>query len=91
MRRLSPLALLVAAVPAVAQSPAHPDAATLRRGHNFIAIPVFSQEEDKKILVVPRAAAADVARYARKIIDNDKAGRRELYKKLGLPEDPSVK
>jgi hypothetical protein len=32
-----------------------------------------------------------VARYARTILDNDKAGRRELYRELGLPEDPSVK
>jgi regulator of RNase E activity RraA len=43
------------------------------------------------VVVVPRGVAADVARYAKKIIDDDKAGRRELYKKLGLPEDPSVK
>jgi regulator of RNase E activity RraA len=43
------------------------------------------------VVVVPRAVAADVARYARTILDNDKAGRRELYRELGLPEDPSVK
>jgi len=43
------------------------------------------------VVVVPRAVAADVARYARAILDNDKAGRRELYRDLGLPEDPSVK
>ncbi len=42
------------------------------------------------VLVVPRAHAAEVARYARTVIDNDKAGRRDLYKKLGLPLDPSV-
>jgi 4-hydroxy-4-methyl-2-oxoglutarate aldolase len=42
------------------------------------------------VVVVPRAVAADVARYARTILDNDKAGRRELYRDLGLPEDPSV-
>jgi 4-hydroxy-4-methyl-2-oxoglutarate aldolase len=42
------------------------------------------------VLVVPRAHAAEVARYARTVIDNDKAGRRDLYKKLGLPSDPSV-
>jgi len=42
------------------------------------------------VVVVPRAVAADVARYARTILDNDKAGRRELYRELGLPEDPSV-
>lgn len=33
----------------------------------------------------------DVAQYARKILEGDKAGRRGLYKKLGLPEDASVK
>jgi regulator of RNase E activity RraA len=43
------------------------------------------------VLVVPRAHAEEVARYARKIMDGDKAGRRELYRKLGLPEDASVK
>jgi regulator of RNase E activity RraA len=42
------------------------------------------------VLVVPRAHAAEVARYARTVIDNDKAGRRDLYKELGLPSDPSV-
>jgi regulator of RNase E activity RraA len=43
------------------------------------------------VLVVPRAQAEEVARYARKIIENDKAARRELYRKLGLPDDPSVR
>ena len=43
------------------------------------------------VVVVPRDVAADVARYARTIMDGDKAGRRDLYKKLGLPEDPSIK
>jgi len=43
------------------------------------------------VLVVPRAQAEEVARYARKIIEDDKEGRRELYRKLGLPPDPSVK
>ena len=42
------------------------------------------------VVVVPRVVAVDVARYARKILDADKAGRRELYRELGLPEDPSV-
>lgn len=42
------------------------------------------------VVVVPRAVAADVARYARTILDTDKAGRRELYRELGLPADPSV-
>jgi 4-hydroxy-4-methyl-2-oxoglutarate aldolase len=42
------------------------------------------------VVVVPRAVAAEVAGYARKILDADKAGRRELYRELGLPEDPSI-
>jgi 4-hydroxy-4-methyl-2-oxoglutarate aldolase len=42
------------------------------------------------VVVVPRGVAADVARYARRILDADKAGRRELYRQLGLPEDPSI-
>jgi 4-hydroxy-4-methyl-2-oxoglutarate aldolase len=42
------------------------------------------------VVVVPRAQAEEVARYARAILDNDKAGRRELYRELGLPEDPSI-
>jgi len=43
------------------------------------------------VLVVPRAVAADVARYAKVILEGDKDGRRQLYQKLGLPPDPSVK
>lgn len=43
------------------------------------------------VVVVPRAVAPDVANYARKILEGDKAGRRRLYERLGLPEDPSVK
>ena len=42
------------------------------------------------VLVVPRAVALEVAAYAQKIIESDKAGRRNLYKALGLPEDKSV-
>ena len=43
------------------------------------------------VIVVPRARAKEVAEYAQKIIEGDKAGRRNLYKKLGLPPDDSVK
>ena len=43
------------------------------------------------VLVVPRAHASEVATYARKILEGDKAGRRKLYEKLGLPPDDSVK
>jgi len=42
------------------------------------------------VIVVPRPVAAEVARYARGILDGDKEGRRELYRELGLPSDPSV-
>ena len=43
------------------------------------------------VIVVPRGVAEDVAKYAQKILNGDKTGRRGLYKKLGLPEDDSVK
>jgi regulator of RNase E activity RraA len=43
------------------------------------------------VLVVPRAAAKEVADYARATLDGDKAGRRRLYEKLGLPLDDSVR
>jgi len=42
------------------------------------------------VVVVPRTVAAEVARYARRILDADKDGRRKLYEKLGLPKDKSV-
>ena len=43
------------------------------------------------VIVVPRAHALEVARYAHKVIEGDKKGRRGLYKELGLPEDASVR
>jgi 4-hydroxy-4-methyl-2-oxoglutarate aldolase len=43
------------------------------------------------VVVVPRSKAEAVAKYARKIMDGDKEGRRELYKKVGLKSDPSIK
>ena len=43
------------------------------------------------VIVVPRAYAEEVAQHARKILDSDKTGRRNLYKQLGLPVDDSVK
>jgi 4-hydroxy-4-methyl-2-oxoglutarate aldolase len=42
------------------------------------------------VLVVPRANAEAVASYARRIMEGDKAGRRALYEKLGIPADKSV-
>jgi hypothetical protein len=32
-----------------------------------------------------------VAAFAREVMENDKAGRRELYKQLRLPPDASIK
>ncbi len=43
------------------------------------------------VQVVPREVALQVAEFAHKIMADDKAGRRELYKKLGLPEDASIR
>jgi 4-hydroxy-4-methyl-2-oxoglutarate aldolase len=43
------------------------------------------------VIVVPRAKAREVAEYAQAVIAGDKAGRRNLYKKLGLTEDDSVR
>jgi 4-hydroxy-4-methyl-2-oxoglutarate aldolase len=43
------------------------------------------------VIVVPRSHAKEVALFARKIMENDIEGRRELYIKLGLPLDASVK
>jgi regulator of RNase E activity RraA len=43
------------------------------------------------VIVVPRAHSARVAKYARETLENDKAARRGLYEKLGLPEDDSVR
>jgi len=43
------------------------------------------------VIVVPRAHAEEVARYGRQVLDGDKAGRRRLYERLGLPPDKSVK
>ena len=42
------------------------------------------------VIVVPRAHALPVAEFAHKIIEADKAGRRDLYKKSGREQDSSV-
>jgi 4-hydroxy-4-methyl-2-oxoglutarate aldolase len=42
------------------------------------------------VIVVPRAVAEAVAQQARSILDADKAGRRQLYKDVGLPPDQTV-
>jgi len=43
------------------------------------------------VICVPREKAREVAEYAQATMKGDKAGRRGLYKKLGLPEDDSVR
>ncbi len=43
------------------------------------------------VIVVPRQHARDVALFARQVMEKDVEGRRELYRKLGLPLDESVK
>lgn len=43
------------------------------------------------VVVVPRKVAKQVAEFAQAILDKDKAGRLNLYKSLGLPEDKTVK
>ena len=42
------------------------------------------------VAVVPRAVAEQVAQYAAKILEGDKAGRKNLYERLGKPLDRSV-
>ena len=42
------------------------------------------------VIVVPREKAVVVAKYAWKILEGDKKGRRDLYKKLNIPSDKSV-
>ncbi|MEJ2053011.1 MAG: hypothetical protein P8X42_03740 [Calditrichaceae bacterium] len=43
------------------------------------------------VIVVPRKVAKDVAKYAREILDKDKAGRKDLYERMGRPLDDTVK
>lgn len=42
------------------------------------------------VVVVPREQAEFVAKAARAVLEGDKAGRRGLYKQLGMPPDPTV-
>ncbi|HER08223.1 MAG TPA: RraA family protein [Bacteroides sp.] len=42
------------------------------------------------VIVVPRKVAVEVAEYAQKVLEGDKAGRRSLYEKLGIPFDQTV-
>ena len=43
------------------------------------------------VIVVPRAIAPDVARYAHRELKDDKVGRRKLYEQLGRPLDDTVR
>lgn len=43
------------------------------------------------VIVVPRAVAIQVARFAREVLNQDKTGRRKLYETLGKPLDRTVK
>ena len=43
------------------------------------------------VIVVPRQKAAEVAKYARRELENDKVGRRKLYESLGLELDDTVR
>jgi 4-hydroxy-4-methyl-2-oxoglutarate aldolase len=42
------------------------------------------------VVVVPRRVAVEVAGYARRVLEGDKAARRRLYEKLGIPLDQTV-
>ncbi|MEJ7639375.1 MAG: hypothetical protein WKF75_15710 [Singulisphaera sp.] len=42
------------------------------------------------VAVVPREHAEAVAKVAREVLESDKAGRRKLYERLGLPPDRTV-
>jgi 4-hydroxy-4-methyl-2-oxoglutarate aldolase len=43
------------------------------------------------VVVVPRMVAVEVAEHAQGVLEGDKAGRRRLYEKLGIPLDHTVK
>lgn len=42
------------------------------------------------VVVVPRRIAAEVAKHAQEVLAKDKAGRKHLYEKLGIPLDKTV-
>lgn len=43
------------------------------------------------VIVVPRKHALQVAEYAREILNKDKGARKNLYERLGMPMDKTVK
>lgn len=42
------------------------------------------------VVVVPRRVAEQVAKFAHEILKGDKAGRKDLYEKVGLPSDKTI-
>jgi regulator of RNase E activity RraA len=42
------------------------------------------------VIVAPRQKAAEIAKFARRELDNDKIGRRKLYEALGMELDDTV-
>lgn len=42
------------------------------------------------VIVVPRKIAEEVATHAQAVLNKDKAGRKSLYEKLGMPLDKTV-
>ncbi len=42
------------------------------------------------VIVVPRSVAVEVANLAQGVLDKDKAGRKNLYERLGMPMDQTV-
>jgi regulator of RNase E activity RraA len=68
------------------------DKALLAKGMNFIETKTYTVEDDGDgVVVVPRAVAEQVAKYANEVLKKDKAGRKGLYESLGRPLDKTVK
>jgi regulator of RNase E activity RraA len=42
------------------------------------------------VIVVPRAQAEQVAKFARDVLVKDKGARQQLYKNIGMPSDRTV-
>ena len=57
---------------------------------NVLLLALKQAEDGDGVIVVPRALARDVAKYAHRELANDKAGRRKLYEALGKELDDTV-